>query len=227
MPTAVTPTGVEHLHLGRPTQRTCSTVHRRAFLQAGGSTILGLSLADLLRAKAAGQNPGSARAVVLLWLWGGPSQLDTFDPKPNAPLEYRGPFAPIPTRIPGVRFAELFPLLAGQSDKLAVVRTLTTPSSDHGVAGTIGLTGSPAGGTGLDGKPLPGSPRPALGSIVAKSLGGGREGRPVLRPLPLRERAAARSAAGEGSSHVPAPPPAAGGHPPPPTVGGGGRDTRP
>ena len=46
-----------------------------------------------------GHNPGSAKAVILLWLWGGPSQLDTFDPKPHAPLDYRGPFATIPTRL--------------------------------------------------------------------------------------------------------------------------------
>src|SRR5204862_2186002 len=90
--------------------------------------------------------------------------------KPNAPLDYRGPFATIPTRIPGVRFCELFPQLAKQTDKLAVVRTLTTASNDHGIAGTIGLTGSAAGGTGLDGKPLQGAPRPALGSVVAKAL---------------------------------------------------------
>src|SRR5215212_9895406 len=157
------------LLLGRQTQRTCQTLSRRSFLQVGASSVLGLSLADALRA-ADGRTPGSAKAVVLLWLWGGPSQLDTFDPKPNAQLEYRGPFGTIPTRVPGVRFTELFPKLAGVSDKLAVVRTLTTQSNDHGIAGTIGLTGSPAGGTGLDGKPLPGSPRPATGSVVGKAL---------------------------------------------------------
>ena len=115
-------------------------------------------------------SPGLAKAVILLWLWGGPSQLDTFDPKPHAPLDYRGPFVTIPTRITGVRFCELFPKLAGLTDRLSTIRTLTTQSSDHGIAGTIGLTGSPAGGTGLDGKPLGGSPRPALGSVVAKAL---------------------------------------------------------
>src|SRR5207253_2980241 len=118
------------------------------------------------------------KAVILLWLWGGPSQLDTFDPKPNAPLEYRGPFATIPTRIPGVRFGELFAQLAGLTDKLAVIRTLTTQSTDHGIAGTIGLTGSPSGGTGLDGKPLPGGPRPALGSVVAKGVSASRGRKP-------------------------------------------------
>lgn len=163
------------LLLGRQKTRTCGGIHRRAFLQAGASSVLGLTLADLLRAREAGST-GSARAVVLLWLWGGPSQLDTFDPKPNAPLDYRGPFGTIPTRVTGARFCELFPQIAGITDRLAVLRTLTTQSNDHGIAGTIGLTGSGAGGTGLDGKPLPGSPRPALGSIVAKALStGGRK----------------------------------------------------
>jgi uncharacterized protein (DUF1501 family) len=159
------------LFVGRRTTRTCAGLHRRAFLQVGASSVLGLSLADLLRARAAGGGAtAKAKAVILLWLWGGPSQLDTFDPKPGAPLDFRGPFGSIPTRTSGVRFGELFPQLANHTDKLAVVRTLTTQSSDHGVAGTIGLTGSPAGGTGLDGKPLQGSARPALGSIVAKAL---------------------------------------------------------
>ncbi len=158
------------LLIGRQTQRTCQALSRRSFLQVGASTVLGLSLADRLRAKGSGRNPGSAKSVVLLWMWGGPSQLDTFDPKPHAPLEYRGPFGTVPTRVPGVRFTELFPKLAGVSDKLAVVRTLTTASNDHGIAGTIGLTGSPAGGTGLDGKPLPGAARPATGAVVANGL---------------------------------------------------------
>jgi hypothetical protein len=161
------------LLVGRQTQRTCQTVHRRAFLQVGGSSVLGLSLANLLRATdSSGRNPGSAKSVVLLWLWGGPSQLDTFDPKPNAPLEFRGPFGTIPTRITGVRFCELFPKLAGMSDRFAVLRSLYTQSSDHGVAGTIGLTGSAAGGIGLDGKPLAGTPQPAMGSVVSKSATG-------------------------------------------------------
>ena len=154
------------LFVGDRPARTCAGVHRRALLQVGASTVLGLSFADLLKASAPA---GKARAVILLWLWGGPSQLDTFDPKPHAPLDYRGPFGTIPTRVPGVRFGELFPLLAKCSDSFSVLRTLTSQSNDHGIAGTIGLTGSGAGGTGLDGKPLPGAPRPALGSVVAKA----------------------------------------------------------
>jgi len=157
------------LLLGQQKTRTCQSLDRRAFVQIGASSVLGLSLADLLRASAAGRTPGAAKSVILLWLWGGPSQLDTFDPKPHASLDYRGPFSTIPTRIPGVRFCELFPRLAGLTDKLAVIRTLTTQSNDHGIAGTIGLTGSAAGGQGLGGKALQGSPRPALGAVVAKA----------------------------------------------------------
>ena len=159
------------LHIGRQTQRTCQTLDRRAFVQVGGSSVLGLSLANLLSGKdGLDRTPGSAKSVVLLWLWGGPSQLDTFDPKPKAPLEFRGPFGTIPTRVAGVRFCELFPKLAGLSDKFAVLRTLYTQSNDHGVAGTIGLTGNAAGGTGLDGKPLPGTPQPAMGAVVSKAM---------------------------------------------------------
>ena len=109
------------LLLGRQSQRTCQSLSRRSFLQIGGCSVFGLSLADLLKAKDAGRTPGSAKAVILLWMWGGPSQLETFDPKPNAQLENRGPFGTIPTRIPGVRFCELFPKLAWQTDKLAVI----------------------------------------------------------------------------------------------------------
>lgn len=151
------------------------TISRRGILQIGASSVFGLSLSDLLKQRAKGTGPGTAKSVVLLWLWGGPSQLDTFDPKPNAPLEYRGPFGTIPTKIPGVRFCELFPKIASISDRLAVIRSLVTTSNDHGVAGTIGLTGSGAGGKGLDGVPLPGSPRPATGSVVARALSNSRK----------------------------------------------------
>jgi hypothetical protein len=158
------------LFVGRQRERTCQTLTRRAFLQAGASTILGLSLADLLRQRALGGAPmaGSARSVLLLWLWGGPAHLDTWDLKPDAPLEFRGLFSPIATKVPGIRICELFPQLAQLSDTYAIIRSLHTGSNDHGVAGTIGLTGSNAGGVGLDGKPLPGGPRPATGSVVAR-----------------------------------------------------------
>jgi hypothetical protein len=152
---------------------------RRAFLQIGASSVLGLSLADLLQLRATtGTSPtGSARAVIFLWLWGGPAQLDTWDPKPNAPSEFRGPFASIPTRITGVRVCELFPQVAGLTDRIAILRSLHTQSNDHGVAGTIGLTGSGAGAVNLGGQASSGSARPALGSCVARA-------RAATAPLP-------------------------------------------
>ncbi len=161
------------LLFGQHRCRTCAGLSRRELLQIGGSSVLGLSLADLLRARAHGgvEPTASAKAVLLLWLWGGPAQLDTWDPKPNAPLEFRGPFASIPTRTPGLRFGELFPKLAGLSHRFAVLRSLHTFSNDHGVAGTIGLTGSSVGGVGLDGKPRPGTARPTTGSVVARVRG--------------------------------------------------------
>ena len=161
------------LLLGRFRSRTCQGLTRRAVLQIGASSVLGLSLADLLRCRAeGGAAAGTAKSVLLFWLWGGPSQLDTWDPKPNAPLDYRGPFGAIPTKTPGVRVCELFPKIAKLSDRFAIVRSLHTGSSDHGVAGTIGLTGSAGGGVGLDGRPLPGGVRPTTGSVVARVRGG-------------------------------------------------------
>jgi hypothetical protein len=144
---------------------------RRAFLQIGASTVLGLSLADLLRLRAQSPAPASAtaRSVILLWLWGGPSQLDTWDPKPAAPLDYRGPFGAIPTRIPGVRFCELFAQLADLSNRFAILRSLHTSSNDHGVAGTIGLTGTAEGAVDLGGQVRTGRARPATGAVVARA----------------------------------------------------------
>ena len=157
------------LLIGSQRQYTCRGLSRRAFLQAGGLGVLGLTTADLLRLRAKGTTAtGTARSVLFLWLWGGPAQLDTWDPKPNAPLEFRGPFAAIPTRVPAVRIGELFPQIARLTDRLAIVRSLHTWSNDHGVAGTIGLTGSQAGAVNLGGKGLGGSVRPATGAAVAR-----------------------------------------------------------
>ncbi len=159
------------LRIGRGLQRTCHGATRREFIQVGASSLLGLSLADLLRLRGK-QLPGwSVRAVIFIWLWGGPAQLDTWDPKPNAPLEFRGPFASIPTRTTGVRVTELFPQIASIQDKFAIVRSLFTSSNDHGVAGTIGLTGSSSGSVNLGGSLAAGSVRPATGSVVSRAQG--------------------------------------------------------
>jgi hypothetical protein len=120
------------LLIGRQRQRTCQGLTRRAFLQVGASSVLGLSLADLFRLQAEGGVPvnGRAKSVILLWLWGGPAQLDTWDPKPNAPLEYRGPFTPIATKVPGIRIGELFPQIARLADRFSILRSLHTASNE-------------------------------------------------------------------------------------------------
>jgi hypothetical protein len=159
------------VNIGYRMQRTCQEPSRRSFLQAGASSVLGLSLADLLKLQAGTGEvfTRKARSVILLWLWGGPSQLDTWDPKPNAPLEYRGPFTPIATQITGIRICELFPQLASLAGHYAILRSLHTQSNDHGVAGTIGLTGSKGGAIDLGGKSQEGSARPATGAVVARA----------------------------------------------------------
>jgi hypothetical protein len=158
------------LLLGQGLQRTCRGFSRREFVQVGLSSVLGLTWADLLRVRAntGDGGIGPARSVIFLWLWGGPAQLDTWDPKPNAPLDFRGPFSSIPTRVVGTRVAELFPQIADLADRFAILRSLHTTSNDHGVAGTIGLTGSIQGAVGLNGLPTAGSVRPATGAIVAR-----------------------------------------------------------
>jgi hypothetical protein len=170
------------LLLGQHRTRTCQGISRRALLQIGASSVLGLYGADLTRARALGgvAPTATAKSVLFLWLWGGPAQLDTWDPKPNAPAEFRGPFAAIPTRVPGVRFGELFPKVAGLADRLAVVRTMTTTTNDHGLAGTVGLTGSSAGGADLGGKVAAGAPRPTLGSVVARVKAAGAKLPPFM-----------------------------------------------
>lgn len=157
------------LSLGGFRGRTCGGPSRRAFLQVGGLGALGLSLADLIAMRARAQSAAApAKSVIVLWLWGGPSHLETFDMKPDAPLEYRGPFEPIATPVPGLHVCELLPGLARRADKFAILRAMHHQSNDHGVAGTIGLTGHVAGAVGLDGQAASGAMRPSTGAIVGK-----------------------------------------------------------
>jgi hypothetical protein len=78
-----------------------------------------------------------AKSVLFVFLWGAPSHLDTCDPKPNAPAEYRGPFCTIPTRTPGVHFTELLPKLAQRSDKYTLIRSHTQSAPGHPDGGTV------------------------------------------------------------------------------------------
>jgi uncharacterized protein (DUF1501 family) len=113
-------------------------LHRRTFLQTGLAGFASLSFPDLLRLRAQAPTTGNAErtAVILVWLRGGMSHLDTFDPKPDAPSEYRGPFAPIATNVPGIRLTELLPRHARSADKFTLLRSIAHTGGGH-PAGTL------------------------------------------------------------------------------------------
>src|SRR5262245_39909435 len=111
---------------------------RREFLRAGSLGLFGLGLPHLLAGRAsgdaAGPARGRARACIVLFMWGGPAQQDTWDMKPDAPAEFRGEFRPIRTSVPGVQICEHLPRLARLTDRLAIVRSLTHTDVDHTAA---------------------------------------------------------------------------------------------
>jgi hypothetical protein len=155
-----------------PDERFCDGVSRRRFLRIGGLGLGGLSLAQLLRAEAA-QGGRSTRSVIMVYLPGGPTQHETFDPKPEAPLEIRGPMRAIRTCIPGVQFCESLPKLAAGADRFSIVRTLVGMQNRH--ESYQCYTGRPGG---RDSDNEPGGGWPALGSVVSTVLGAGPRGVP-------------------------------------------------
>src|SRR5437879_13723965 len=104
---------------------------RREFLRLGTLALGGLGLSDLLSARAASARPDADTSVILFWMWGGPSQFETYDPKPDAPSEIRGPFRPIATSVPGLNLCELLPLQARLADRIALARPLHHEMSAH------------------------------------------------------------------------------------------------
>ena len=137
--------------------RRCDGASRRDFLHLGVLSSLGLSLADLLRLQAA---PPAARpkSCILLWLDGGPSHLDTFDPKPDAPSEVRSQFKAIATSVPGLQICEHLPLTAKVMREVALIRSLTHELGNHDTGTRFLLTGH---------RPTPALEYPSLGSLVA------------------------------------------------------------
>ncbi len=146
--------------------RRCDGVARRDFLHLGLLTSLGLSVADLLRlqARAATATTPRAKSCILLWLDGGPSHLDTFDPKPDAPSEVRSPFKDIATSVPGVRICEYLPETAKVMREVALIRSLTHELGNHDTGTRYLLTGH---------RPTPALEYPSIGSLVARETGFG------------------------------------------------------
>jgi hypothetical protein len=144
---------------------------RRAFLQAGCLTLGGLGLADVLAARAAAGVSGKSTSVILLYLSGGPSHLETYDLKPEAPIEYRSIFRPTATNVAGIDICEHFPKQARLADKFALVRSLNHDIGIHSDGGIIVLTGKRP--SVLDPNSQSKSEHPDFGSVASKIRGAG------------------------------------------------------
>ena len=165
------------------TGRYCDGLSRRSFLQVGMAGMGSLGLADVLRARAAASQQGLPKkdtSVILLWLDGGPSHMDTYDMKPDAPAEYRGIWAPIKTNVPGIEITELFPQQAKIADKFSIVRSLHHDSGDHFTGGHWMLTGRNAGVSGGNNA----GKYPFFGAIASKMLGARQPGMPPNVAIP-------------------------------------------
>ncbi|HEY2953601.1 MAG TPA: DUF1501 domain-containing protein [Verrucomicrobiae bacterium] len=156
---------------GCPEFRRWNAVSRRGFLHAGVMGLAGLSLADVLRSNAtAATQPRRSRekSVIILWMRGGPSQHETWDPKPDAPLEYRGAFGAMRTKVPGIQICDLLPMSARLMDQWSILRSLYHTDAGHSSGDQICFTGYPAApNVPAEG---PGNVMPSCGSIVVRQL---------------------------------------------------------
>jgi hypothetical protein len=161
--------------------RCCDGLSRRSFLKVGFLGLAGLTLADHLRLKAGAAESGrptSDTAVILLWLGGGPSHIDTYDLKPDAPVEFRGEFKPVNTNVPGIQISEHLPHEAKMMDKLSVVRSATHTNAGHGMGTHWMLTGY------VPTIEINDNLNPSCGSIVARMRGSNAPRLPAYVCLP-------------------------------------------
>ncbi|MGD9646624.1 MAG: DUF1501 domain-containing protein [Pirellulales bacterium] len=162
--------------LNGPSRRLCDGFTRRDLLAWGSLSALGISLPTALAGRASSRAaeittsepvPARAQAAILIYLFGGPSQLDTFDMKPAAPADFRGEFQPIDTNVAGVQICEHFPLLARQADKFALVRSMNHGHPRHGYGLYYAFTGREHPRPDLDAPPTE-NDFPTLGSLVSR-----------------------------------------------------------
>src|SRR5438093_169301 len=183
--------------------RTCDGWSRREFLRVGGAGILGLSLGDVLRLQAQSQTPsdpskpkngwGQAKSVILVFLQGGPSHIDIWDPKPDAPSNIRGEFKQIKSNVPGIWLSEVMPLMAKQMDKATLIRSVSyTPAGlfNHTAAIYQMMTGYTPDRVSPSGQLEPPSPNdfPHAGSQIVRLRPSDLPMLPfVMLPRPLQE----------------------------------------
>jgi len=173
---------------GQP-HRFCDGVSRRNFLRIGALGMGGLNLAELLRAESQSGVRSSKKSVIMIYLPGGPPHQDTFDLKMDAPLEVRGEFKPISTRVPGIQICELLPKMASIMDKLTIIRSISDAVDDH--SDFMCMTGrtkrnQPPGGW------------PAFGSVVSRVLGAENPAIPPFVGLEPRMQHRPYNASGPG-----------------------------
>jgi len=167
----------------------CAGMSRRSLLQAGFLSAAGLTLAEFLRVRAAQAaaspsvlRPPQSKAVILVWLDGGPSQHETYDPKPEAPAEVRGPFGAVETSVKGIRLSETLPGHAKWAHRMAFIRSVHHDNGDHFAAAHWMLTGR-FGATGADKEQR----FPSVGSYVSRTRGPNRPELPAYVGVPAAE----------------------------------------
>src|SRR6267142_2431687 len=186
---------------GRPV-RTCEGWSRRELLRVGGAGLLGLNLPEFLswkamaapaKAETAVKSFGAAKSVIMLFLQGGPSHIDIWDPKPDAPSNIRGEFKPIKTKVSGIQVSETMPMLADQMDKVTLIRSMSyTPLGlfNHTAAIYQMMTVYPPYKVSPSGQLEPPSPRdfPHMGCQIARMLPPKETMLPFVEmPRPLQE----------------------------------------
>ncbi|MDP7206161.1 MAG: DUF1501 domain-containing protein, partial [Pirellulaceae bacterium] len=154
-------------------------LNRRSVLQAGFSSLLGISLPGLLQLQAASGTKGRRTALIFVELAGGPTQFETYDPKPDAPSEFRGEFEPVATSIPGIQFSEWMPEQAKIAEKLSVIRSIHHGHNSHDPSSHLSQTGyyksGPKGGPNQS---------PCIGSVIARVRGPNTPSLPAYVAVP-------------------------------------------
>src|SRR5688500_8824421 len=173
-------------------------MRRRDFIQLGVTSVLGLGFTDILRLRANAGTPRKPVNCIMIWLDGGPSHYETFDPKPDAPSEIRGEFKRISTSVPGIQFSEAVPQLAKVADKFTVVRSICHKDPNHGGGNHYMMTGAPT--------PVPVACgafvtfHPSFGSVVSHHRGV-HDGMPAYMSMPQITRSGGPNFL--GSKHAP------------------------
>ncbi|MGE3315816.1 MAG: DUF1501 domain-containing protein [Planctomycetaceae bacterium] len=172
----------------------CDGISRREVLRVGGLSALGLSLPQLLRAENSSATAtaitvgghGSAKSCIVLFLMGGPPQQSTWDPKPDAPADIRGEFAPVSTSVPGIQFSELLSRTSKHADKICVLRAMSSNDNAHSSSGYYMITGQPHQPMNFE-NANPGAPNdfPSMGGIIRR-LEPRQQGLPASMTLPHR-----------------------------------------